>query len=91
MATANTVNTLVTLPGVNGSQGIDAYAGGIFQLAVKIGVLVAILSNAWWGLRTILSKVPGFKGEGKERMIDALLGLGLLYWARAVYLPPRLS
>jgi hypothetical protein len=80
-ATTNEVNLLVpdvVNGGVDPSQGLEGYISKIFPLIIELGVAVAIFSLTYWGLRTIISEVPGFKIEGQERMQAALLGLGLL-------------
>lgn len=79
--TTNTVNLLVptvTDGNIDPKGGIEGYVGNIFPTVIKLGVAIAILSMTYWGLRTIISNVPGFKAEGNERMMAALLGLGLL-------------
>jgi len=79
-AADNTVVPLVPSVGsaVNSSAGLEGYLKNIFPLLIQLGVAIAILSMTYWGLRIIISNVPGFQAEGKERMMAALLGLGIL-------------
>src|SRR3989344_2232393 len=77
--TANKVTPLVPdFVSTNAQSGIASYAKEIFPKLIQFGVAVAILTMTYWGLRTIISNVPGFKAEGHERMMAALLGLGIL-------------
>jgi hypothetical protein len=46
-----------------------------FPLFIKLIAAIAVLTIAYWGLRYILSGIPGIQSYGKERMWSAILGL----------------
>jgi|SRR3989344_7583082 len=79
---AQTTNTVIPLvPDFASSEaqtGIEGYVKDLFPKLIQFGVAIAILTMTYWGLRKIISNVPGFKTESSERMTAALLGLGIL-------------
>lgn len=73
----NPGQTLETFP------KLDAWVSETFPLLIQIISAIAVLAIAYWGIRYILSGIPGIKSYGKERMWSAILGLLL---ALAAYL-----
>lgn len=62
--------------------GSNATLGGFFQtlfsLSITIGALLAVLMLAWSGYQYILTDVVKIKGDAKQRIQNALIGLLML-------------
>ena len=57
---------------------LNQYLVTIFWTALYVSVALAVVTMAWWGLRMIVSKVPGLKVEAKTRLWDILWGVAIL-------------
>lgn len=55
--------------------GMPEFISDLFPTLVKVVAALAVLTIAYWGIRYILSGIPGIKSFGQERMWSALLGL----------------
>lgn len=72
---------LAPLPGTTNSEGkvtIDSYIPGVFNLAIGIAGVLAVLMIIIGGVEYITTDAIQGKSDGKSRINDALLGLGLV-------------
>jgi len=56
-------------------QDLNEYLAFVFPLAVRLAATLAILMIVWAGFQYMFSLKGGSKGEAKERITDAVLGL----------------
>ena len=72
-----TYKLLAPLPQPVGTQVTDlaAYLSGMFKIGIGLAAAFAVLMIVWGGLEYILAATPGGKGDGKKKIVDALLGL----------------
>ncbi len=85
---ANEVNLLQPLDRSGGGQGTTAisrvsdYIGIVFPVLLGVAAALSVVMITWGGLEYMLSKIPGAKVEGKERIKNALWGLllALVAW-----------
>jgi len=54
---------------------IQKFFYDLAPLLIKIIAALAILVIAYWGLRYMVSNIPGMKGESKKRIGAAVFGL----------------
>ncbi len=54
------------------------YLGFIFNRAIAIAIVLAVIMIAWGGLEYMFSQVPGIKSESKGRIWSAVGGLLLV-------------
>ena len=59
-------------------DNINTYLDKAFSIFITLAAVLAVLMIAWGGLEYILSKLPGAKAEGKERIRQTLWGLLLV-------------
>jgi len=65
-------------PPISQISDFNQYLVTIFWTALYVSVALAVVTMAWWGLRMIVSKVPGLKVEAKTRLWDILWGVAIL-------------
>ncbi|MEK7650796.1 MAG: hypothetical protein AAB364_02940 [Patescibacteria group bacterium] len=53
----------------------ENYIATAFPLFLAVAVALAVVMIAWGGLQHMLSKVPGSKQDGKEKISNAIWGL----------------
>lgn len=98
---ANEVNLLIPLnraseqqiPGEAGEGGLKTYVDFAFPIFLGASIALAVVVITWGGLEYILSKVPGAKVEGKERIKSAVFGLviALIAWIILETINPELN
>ncbi|MSR71733.1 MAG: hypothetical protein EXS50_03715 [Candidatus Taylorbacteria bacterium] len=54
---------------------LSTYLAGMFKLGIGLAAAFAVLMIVWGGLEYVIAATPGGKGDGKQKIIDALLGL----------------
>jgi len=72
---------LAQVPGLtpgSGKQALGQYINSIYTLSIGIGAVLAVLMIVVGGLQYMGTDIFSKKGEGKTRIQNALLGLGLL-------------
>ena len=80
-ASAESFSTLSDLPGLQaGSQAptLGAFVNVIFKMAIGLGSVIAVLMIVIGGFQYLSTDMFQTKGAAKERITNALLGLGLL-------------
>ena len=77
----------------NTVTGINAYLDKAFPVFIALISVLAVLMIAWGGLEYMLSKLPGAKTEGKERIKQALWGLllALAAWIILETINPKIT
>lgn len=65
-----------------GPGGLADYTQTAFSVFLGVAVALSVVMITWGGLEYILSKIPGAKTEGKDRIKNALWGLllALVAW-----------
>lgn len=75
---ADGVQLLVDLPGTDGkTASLTEYLTVLFPLFIQLSALLAIIVIAYNGLEYIFGKLPGGKGQAKNRIWTAVGGLAL--------------
>lgn len=71
---------LAPLPGVDASSAADVgtYINTIFRLAIGLGSVLAVLMIVIGGFQYLSTDLFSSKSAGRERITNALIGLGLL-------------
>ncbi|MBU6430849.1 MAG: hypothetical protein KGJ58_01015 [Patescibacteria group bacterium] len=92
----NSYTPLASLPGTTNSNGnvtIDTYIPGIFNLAIGIAGVLAVLMIIIGGVEYMTTDAIGGKEEGKERISNALKGLLLVLvsWILLYTINPKLT
>ncbi len=69
-------------PSVTGMKEVNAdnfvlYLKGLYLAIFTATIALSILMFTLGGLEYILSAIPGVKGAGKDKMVNALWGLGI--------------
>ncbi len=80
LAADNAVNLLQPLDTSDSGKSISSvgqYISIAFPVFLGVAVTLSVVMITWGGLEYILSKVPGAKVEGKDRIKGALWGLAL--------------
>ena len=63
---------------LNESTTLEDYINAVFQLALTVGAVLAVIMIAWGGFEYMLSQtLPGQK-DGRARIQQALFGLAIL-------------
>lgn len=86
--------TLITLPSIvlaadfvpiaplptnfENTGSLEGYINGIFQLSISIGAVLAVLRIIWGGFKYMTEEAVNAKGEARQVIQQALLGLALL-------------
>lgn len=92
----NTVNLLEPLGQGGGTSDIGSVGGYIrtaFPVFLGVAVALAIVVITWGGMEYMLSKIPGAKTEGKDRIKSALWGLllALVAWIILNTINPQIN
>ncbi len=98
----STYNLLAPLPGsngqlvktvdVSGSNALADYINTIIRLTIGLAAVLAVLMIIMGGLEYITSELPGAKGEGKQKITNAVVGLlvALGAWVLLYTINPKL-
>ena len=75
------------------ANSVGDYVTTAFSVFLGASVALAIVVIAWGGLEYMLSKIPGAKTEGKERIKNALWGLllALAAWLILETINPQIN
>lgn len=73
--------------------GLKIYVDFAFPIFLGASIALAVVVITWGGLEIILSKVPGAKVEGKERIKSAVFGLviALIAWIILETINPQIN
>lgn len=97
--TSTTIYTpLAPLPGLTkpidtaDPNALGIYLNAIIKLAIGLSAVLAVLMIIMGGLEYITSELPGAKGEGKQRITNAVIGLlvALGAWLLLFTINPKL-
>lgn len=70
---------LAPIPGVTtGAADLPAFLGNLFKLLVAASAALAVLMIVIGGFEYLATVVPGSKEAGRQRITNALVGLGIL-------------
>ncbi len=81
------------LPGVTESAAnLGSFLGSVFNFGIAAAVVLALIMIIWGGIEYMTTDAWMKKGEGKKRITDALLGLGLalVSWLLLYIINPNL-
>lgn len=87
---------LAPLPGIEDAataSNLSLYLRAIFRLAIGVAAALAVIMIMIGGFEYIFSTVPGVKGDGKEKIQQALLGLllAIASWVILSTIDPSLT
>ena len=68
-------NSMVTLPGYDGTGDFSDFVNIVYSLAISIAALLAVVKIVIAGVKWMLSDVVTDKGEAKKDIQSALFGL----------------
>src|SRR3990167_427704 len=60
------------------TAGLAAFFNNLYKFAIGMASVLAIIMIIWGGLQYATQDIPGAKQEGKDRILQAILGLILV-------------
>ena len=73
--------TLVTLPGFDGGEGISGFINALYAISITIAGLLAVVKIVIAGVKWMLSDVTTGKEQAKKDIYGALIGLFIVLGA----------
>lgn len=74
---------LAEIPGLTqgvtaNTEGLANFFNNLYKFAIGMASVLAVIMIIWGGLQYATQDIPGAKNEGKERILQAILGLVLV-------------